>query len=217
MELTTERNQVYRGCVHVQQVDLFEGQTLGLRYGVNFFAITRNGEKRKTDLRDAEVGENEASGTGRSPYEERFDLQTRRAGFFVDQVWGSLTDSKVPDPIGGDGERHSLSSRVEGEDVSGDDPCDRTPRREEGGVDADEYNQRLLSGGVLGRDRDTNVMAFKNSQTYIPMGPIKSNLLRPNLPTPHIPGRVTKTPTMLRAMVTKKELEVPAFMKNVVP
>ena len=95
--------------------------------------------KSKTNLGDAEVGENETSGTGRSPDEEHFDLEASGPGLFVDQVWGGVTNTKVPEPVGGNGEGHGLGSDVEGEDLSGDDPCDRTPcRSEEGDIDTDE-------------------------------------------------------------------------------
>ena len=42
------------------------------------------GKKGKTNLRNAEVGKQEAPGAGGSPYEEHLDLETSRAGFFVD-------------------------------------------------------------------------------------------------------------------------------------
>ena len=47
-ELTTEGNRVHRGGVHVQEVDLFEGQSLGLKQGISF-AITWNGRGKKRD------------------------------------------------------------------------------------------------------------------------------------------------------------------------
>jgi len=114
-------------------------------------------EKRNANLEDTEVGENEASGTGRSPDEEHLDPETSRTGMLVDQVGGSVTGTKVPEPIGGSGEGHGFGTDVEREDLTGNDPSDRTPcGGEEGDVDADESNQNLLSGDVRGRDRDTN-------------------------------------------------------------
>ena len=98
-------------------------------------------KKSKTNLGDAEVCENETSGAGGSPDEEHLHPETGGAGFFVDQVWGSITNAEVPEPVGGDGKRHGLGSDVEGEDLASDDPRDRTPcRSEEGDVDADESN-----------------------------------------------------------------------------
>ena len=63
----------------------------------------------------------------------------------------------------------------------------------------------------------TPMMATKNSQTHMPAAPIKSNLLRPNLSTPHMPGRVMNTLMMLVAMVIKNGLWMPAFLKKTVP
>ena len=97
--------------------------------------------KSETNLGDAEVGEQEASGAGGSPNEEDLHLQTGGAGLFVDQVWGGVTDTEVPEPVRGDGERHRLGPDVEGEDLSGNDPRNRSPRRgEKGNIDADECN-----------------------------------------------------------------------------
>ena len=108
-------------------------------------------------LGDAEVGEQEAYGTGGSPDEEHLHLQTSRPGPFIDQVGGSVTDAEVPEPVGGDGEGHGLGTDVERENLAGDDPGDGTPRGgEEGDVDAHESDQNLLSRHVLGRDRDTD-------------------------------------------------------------
>ena len=75
----------------------------------------------------------------------------------VDQVWGGVTNTKVPEPVGGDGQGHRLGTDVEREDFTGDDPSNGTPRRgEERNVDANESDQNLLSGNVRGRNRDTN-------------------------------------------------------------
>ena len=100
-ELATVRDRVHRGSVLVQDVDLFEGQTLGLKRGISL-SITSG--RKNTNLRDAEVGENETSGTGGPPYEEHLNPETSGAGLRVDQVRGSVTNTKVPEPVGGDGE-----------------------------------------------------------------------------------------------------------------
>jgi hypothetical protein len=119
--------------------------------------ITRGEKESKTNLGNAEVGEQEAPGAGRSPDEEHLDLETGRAGGFVDQVRGGVTDGEVPEPVGGNGEGHGLGTDVEREDFTGDDPCNGTPGGgEEGDVDADESDQNLLPGQVLGRNRDTD-------------------------------------------------------------
>jgi len=110
-----------------------------------------------TNLGNAEVGEQKAPGASRSPDEEHLDLETGGAGLLVDQVGGSVTDTKVPEPIGGDGEGHGLGTDVEGEDLTGNNPGNWTPRRsEEGDVDTDEGDQNLLSGGVGSGNGDTD-------------------------------------------------------------
>ena len=69
-------------------------------------------ERNETNLWNAEVGEQETSGAGGSPDEEHLDLETGGAGLFVDQVWGGVTDAKVPEPVGGDGEGHRLGADI---------------------------------------------------------------------------------------------------------
>ena len=188
-ELTTEGNRVHRGGVHVQEVYLFEGQSLGLKQGVSF-AITWNGRKgSETNLGDAEVGEQEASCAGGSPNEEDLHLKTGRAGLLVDQVWSGVTDTKVPEPVGGDGERHGLGTDVEREDFTGNDPGDRSPRRgKEGDVDANEGNQNLLPGGVLGRDRDTDDSDQELADAHADRTDQKQPPTTEPLDTPH-PGK----------------------------
>ena len=63
----------------------------------------------------------------------------------------------------------------------------------------------------------TPIMATKNSQIHMPAAPTKSSLLRPNLSTPHMPGRVMNVLMMLMAMVIKNGFEIPEFSKNTVP
>ena len=121
------------------------------------FPVINGINKSGTNLGDAEVGEQEAPGACRSPDEEHLDLKTGGSGLLVDQVGGSVTNTKVPEPVGGDGEGHGLGTDVEREDFTGDDPSDGSPSGgEEGDVNADEGDQNLLSGGVGGRDGDTN-------------------------------------------------------------
>ena len=117
----------------------------------------QRGQKSKTNLGDAKVGENEAAGTGGSPDEEHLDPKTSRAGLFVDQVGGCVTDTEVPKPVGGNRHGHCFGSDVEREDLTGDDPGDGAPcGGEERDIDADKSDQSLLSGDVLSRDCDTN-------------------------------------------------------------
>ena len=112
---------------------------------------------KKTNLGNAEVGEQETSSTSRSPNEEHLDLQTQGAGLLVDQIGSSVTDTKVPEPVGGNGKGHGLGTDVEREDLAGDNPGDGTPcGGEEGDVDTDECDQNLLSRNVFSRDRDTD-------------------------------------------------------------
>jgi len=113
--------------------------------------------KRKANLRDAEIGEQEAPSTGNSPDEEHLDFETSGAGLFVNQVGGGETKNEVPEPVGGDGEGHGFGTDVEWIDLTADDPSDGAPcGGEEGDVDADESDQNLLSRDVGGRDRDAN-------------------------------------------------------------
>lgn len=51
----------------------------------------------------------------------------------IDQVGGGVSDGKVPKPVGGSGQRHTLSSDGKREDLSNDDPSDRSPSGSEGG------------------------------------------------------------------------------------
>jgi len=123
---------------------------------MSFLIITRE-KKRETNLGDAEIGENEAPGAGSSPDEEHLDSEASRARLLVNQVGGSVTDGKVPEPVGGDGEGHGSGTDVERVDFTSDDPSDGTPRGgEEGDVDANESDQNLLSGRIRGRDHNTN-------------------------------------------------------------
>jgi len=125
----------------VKEIDLLEGETLSLG--------------------NAEVGEEEASDTSRSPNEE--DLDTKVGGpdsvdtscGGVDQVGSSVSDTKVPEPVGRGRHGHGLSSDSKREDFSGDDPGDRTPSGSEGSdVDANESDENSLGGDVDGTRSD---------------------------------------------------------------
>lgn len=97
----------------VEEVNLLERETLGLG--------------------DAEVREDQASGASGTPDEEHLDTETSRldtrgtVGGLVDEVRGGVSDTKVPEPVGGDGEGHGLGSDGEGEEFTGEHPDDGTP------------------------------------------------------------------------------------------
>lgn len=128
---------VDRGGVLVQNVDGLEGESLGLG--------------------NAEVGEDEAADASGSPDEEHLDTEVSVASTGVDEVGSGITNTEVPEPVGGGGHGHSLGTDVEREDLAGDDPGNWSPSSsEEGDVDADEGDQDLLSGQVGVRDGNTD-------------------------------------------------------------
>ena len=135
---------------------MLEGQSLGLENDVSFLTTSRSG-KSETNLRDIEIGEQDASGTCRSPDEEHLDPETGVTGARVNQVGNGVDDNEVPEPVGSDREGHSFGTDIEREDFTGDYPGDGTPSGgEEGDVNADESDQHFLSGGVRSRNCDTN-------------------------------------------------------------
>jgi len=131
------------GTLSVEEIDLLERKSLGLG--------------------DAEVGEQEASNTSRSPNEE--DLDTKVGGFGsvdtvrrrVNEVRSSVSDTEVPEPVRGSGHRHSLGSDSQGEDLSGNDPSDGSPSGSKGGnVNANEGDEDPLSSQVDGSVGDVS-------------------------------------------------------------
>lgn len=134
-ELISVRDRLDGSGVLVEDIDLLEGETLGLG--------------------DAEVGEDETADASRTPDEEHF--WTEVSVFGVNDIRGSIADTKVPEPVGGGGKRHGLGTNGEREDFRGDDPGDGTPGGgEEGDVDADESDEDLLAGLVADGNRDTD-------------------------------------------------------------
>jgi len=126
-ELIPVGDRLDGGGVLVEDIDLFEGETLGLW--------------------DAEVGEDEASDTSGSPDEEHFRSEVTKLG--VDNVGGCVSDTEIPEPVGGGRHGHGLCADGEGEDFGCDDPCDGTPGGgEKGNVDADECDEDFLAGLV---------------------------------------------------------------------
>ena len=128
---------VHRGRLLIHEIDLLEGKTLGLG--------------------NAEVGEDKAAETCATPDEEHLRLEASRSGLLVDKVGGGITDTKVPQPIAGNRERHGLCTNLQGENFTGDNPGDRTPCGcEEGNVNANESDEHTLTSQVVNRDGDTN-------------------------------------------------------------
>jgi hypothetical protein len=63
----------------------------------------------------------------------------------------SVPNAEIPEPVGGDRERHALGTNVEGEDLAGDDPRDGPPRSgEKRDVEAHERDENALGGDVDG-------------------------------------------------------------------
>jgi len=116
--------------VLVEDIDLFQGQALGLG--------------------DEEVGEEQASETGATPDEEHLGAEVGITGAGVDEEGGSIADGPVHEPVASSGEGDTLATDVEREDFANDDPSDRSPcRGEEGNVDAHEGNNSLLTRVVV--------------------------------------------------------------------
>jgi hypothetical protein len=159
-KLVPVRHRARGQHVRVHDIDLLERETFG--FG------------------DTEVGEDQAAEAGRAPEEEDLDAQVGVSGTGVDEIRGGVGNAKVPEPVGGDGERHRFRAHVEREDFTGDDPCDGTPGRGEESlhrremmmmsisnslwriqgvtydVDADEGDESVLTGCVTRRDGDTD-------------------------------------------------------------
>ena len=93
--------------LEVKLVDLLEGQTLGLV--------------------DHEVDEGDADEAEAAPDEEDLGLQVGVARALVDHVGGGVGDGPVEEPVGGGGHGEGLGADLEGEDLAGNDPGDRTP------------------------------------------------------------------------------------------
>ena len=135
---------------------MFQGQSLGLKNDVRFLETIRSG-KSETNLWNTEIGEQEASGTGRSPDEEHLDPETGVTGARVNKVGSSVIDNEVPEPVGSGREGHALGTDIEREDFTGNYPGYGTPSGgEEGDVNADESDQHFLSSGVRSRNCYTN-------------------------------------------------------------
>lgn len=88
------------GRFAVEKIDLLERQALGLG--------------------DEEVGEDQAADAGRAPDKEHLDAQIRSLHpvhprcRWIDEVGRGVGDAEVPEPVGGDGEGHTLGTDSEG-------------------------------------------------------------------------------------------------------
>lgn len=96
-------------------------------------------------LWNQKVRESQAGSTSASPHEE--NLRTKIALVLVDHVGSDVANDKVPKPIRGCRERHSLCTDGKWEDFSDNGPGARAPGRgEEGDVDAYEHNEDVAGG-----------------------------------------------------------------------
>ena len=124
-DLRAERLALPRlGDNAVELVDLLERQTLGL--------VDHEVDEGDADeaagapaallagvaVRSGDVGE------FCLPNEEHLGLEI--AGILVDHVRGSVRDGEVQEPVGGGRDRQALGTDLQREDLTGDDPSDRT-------------------------------------------------------------------------------------------
>ena len=111
----------------------------------------------------------------------------------IDEVGRSVSDTKVPEPIGCDGERHGFCADLQRENLACHDPCDGTPcrgkesnicrydraenkkriqlRRERKGkqrTDADKSDEDVLASLIIDRNSDADdcdkVLASEHAQ-----------------------------------------------------
>lgn len=114
-------------------------------------------KREETGLVDEEVGEDGTTRAGTGPDEEDLGAKTSLAGTRVDKVRGGVTDTEVPEPVGGSAERESLGTDGKGEDLTANDPGGGTPGGgETGNVDADKCDERLATSGVGLGDSSTD-------------------------------------------------------------
>ena len=155
--LAVARGGKGRGVL-VEEVDLLEGESLGLKSAHGKSAYdSKSYQQAETYLGNAEEREDNTARACRAPNEEHLGLETCGARSNIDEVGCGVADGEVPEPVGRNSERHGLGTDVQGEDFTNDDPGDGAPCRSEGGnVDANEGNERLLARCVFDRDGDTD-------------------------------------------------------------
>lgn len=118
------------GDLAVELVDLFQGESLGLV--------------------DHEVNEYAADTAEPSPDPEDVGVDSGS------HVGCRICNGPVEQPVGGGSHRERLGSDLQGEDLTSDDPCTRSPRAgKEEDVDADERDESLL-GGLVGDRHETD-------------------------------------------------------------
>ena len=76
---------------------------------------------------------------------------------------------------------------------------------------------RAFWPAVFWTEMVTPMIATRNSHMHIQAAPQMRRVRRPNFSTPHIPGMVVKTLTMLVATEMRKGSSIPEFWKNEVP
>jgi hypothetical protein len=74
---------------------------------------TNKNVRGNTNLRNAEVGENQTPKTSGSPNEEHFDFKAGVSWTRVDEVGGGVGNSPIPKPVRGSGERHGFGTDTE--------------------------------------------------------------------------------------------------------
>ena len=95
------------GALAVELVDLLERKSLGL-----------------VDHGPDEEDANKAAST---PDEEDLSTHVGVAGTVIDHVWGSVSNGKVEQPVGCCSHRERLGSDLEREDLTSNDPGNRSP------------------------------------------------------------------------------------------
>jgi len=109
----------------VELINLLKRETLGLIY--------------------EHVDEYHTNEAATSPDEEYLHTQVGVTWSGINHVWSSITDSEVKEPVGGGGDGQSFSTNLEGEQLSGNDPSDRSPRAgKEEDIEADKGNEDLV-------------------------------------------------------------------------
>jgi len=165
-ELATVSGGGDGGRVLVQKIDLLERQSLCLG--------------------NAEVREDHTARACRTPKEEHLDTKIGIAWTGVDQERGSVSDTEVPQPVGGSGERQRLGTNVEGVDFTNNDPSDGTPGGSEtGDVQAHEGDKGFLTGLVVNGDGDTNDSDEELADTHPCGTPDEEGTTTESLDTPH--------------------------------
>lgn len=183
----TELGGGERGGVLVHEIDLLQRETFGLEKTSKLSTLrVYESRKENTNLGYTEESENSTAQTGGSPKEEDLDFEASVSGAGIDEVGGSVTDTEVPEPVGGNGERHGLGTDVEREDFASDDPSNGTPGGgEAGNVQADKGDEGFLAGSVLYGDGDTDDGDEELAHAHPESTPDEEGTTTEPLDTPH--------------------------------